>query len=102
MFFMYCIKYNCLPTHTSNFMVVRLLINAHTYPGWLQGHVTSFLGNELERYTAFQAHHSDVRQLLPTPTGLLSITADELRYTTRLGLPIFRVWYIRSVRATVY
>ena len=58
-------------------------------PLLLQGHMTSFMGLELERYTAFQAHHSDIRQLLPTPAGILSITAEELRYTTRTGLPIF-------------
>ncbi len=53
--------------------------------------MTSFLGAELEQYTAFQAHTSDIRQLLPVPGGLLSITADELRYTTRTGLPLYTV-----------
>lgn len=55
----------------------------------LQGHVTSFYSSSLEKYTAFQAHHADIRQLQPTMNGMLSMTGKELRLTTRSGLPIF-------------
>lgn len=89
----------------ATFGVSSVLISAHQpgcllYP-WsvpslflLQGHVTSFMGASLERYTAFQAHHDDIRQLQPTPNGILSITAKELRYTARTGLPLYT---LRSV-----
>ena len=55
----------------------------------MQGHLTSFYSSSLEKYTAFQAHHDDVRQLQPTMSGILSITGKELRLTSRTGLPIF-------------
>lgn len=55
----------------------------------VQGHVTSFLGAEMETYTSFQAHHSDIRQLELAPSGVLSISDRELRYTTRTGLPMY-------------
>lgn len=55
----------------------------------MQGHITSFYSSSLEKYTAFQAHHDDVRQLQPTMSGILSITGKELRLTSRTGLPLF-------------
>lgn len=51
--------------------------------------MTSFYSASLEKYTAFQAHHADIRQLQPTINGILSMTGKELRLTTRTGLPIF-------------
>ncbi len=56
---------------------------------FLQGHVTSFYGPSLEKYTAFQAHHSDIRQLQSTPSGIVSVSSDELRLTSRTGHPRF-------------
>lgn len=52
-----------------------------------QGHVTSFYGSSLEKYTSFQAHHEDVRQLQPTVGGVVTITEDELKLSSRSGLP---------------
>lgn len=51
--------------------------------------MTSFYGPSLNKYTAFQAHHGDIRQLQPAEGGLLSITANELRMTSRTGHPLF-------------
>ena len=51
--------------------------------------MTSFYSSSLEKYTAFQAHHADIRQLQPTVNGILSMTGKELRLTTRTGLPLF-------------
>lgn len=50
--------------------------------------MTSFYSSSLERYTSFQAHHTDVRQLLPTVGGVVTITEEELRLTSRMGLPM--------------
>lgn len=50
--------------------------------------MTSFYSSSLEKYTAFQAHHEDVRQLQPTVRGVVSITEEELRLTSRTGQPM--------------
>ncbi|XP_064403711.1 PAN2-PAN3 deadenylation complex catalytic subunit PAN2-like isoform X2 [Halichondria panicea] len=59
------------------------------WAGTYGGHVTSFYGPSLEKYTAFQAHHSDIRQLQSTPSGIVSVSSDELRLTSRTGHPRF-------------
>ena len=51
--------------------------------------MTSFYGPSLDKYTAFQAHHSDVRQLQSTAGGIVSISANELRMTSRTGHALF-------------
>ena len=58
--------------------------------------MTSFYGPNLEKYTAFQAHQGDIRQLHLTPNGVLSVTPGELRYTTRTGLPIYTMKCVLS------
>ena len=54
-----------------------------------QGHVTSYYGSQLHRYTAFQAHLTDIKQIIPDAFGVLSLTSNQVRYTTRQGLKIF-------------
>eukprot|EP00741_Cyanophora_paradoxa_P005203 tig00000852_g5043.t1 len=51
--------------------------------GSQQGRLTSFLFPGLERYSACQAHVSDVRGLLPDAGGVVSISADTVRYHDR-------------------
>lgn len=53
--------------------------------------MTSFYSSSLDKYTSFQAHHSDIRQLLPTIGGVVSVTEEELRLTTRTGLPVLKM-----------
>ena len=50
--------------------------------------MTSFYSSSLDKYTSFQAHHEDIRQLQPTIGGVVSITENELRLTMRTGLPV--------------
>ena len=50
--------------------------------------MTSFYSSSLDKYTAFQAHHTDVRQLQPMAGGVVSMTGEELRLTSRTGLPM--------------
>ncbi len=45
----------------------------------------------MDKYTAFQAHHSDVRQLQSTMRGVVSLSEDEIRLTSRTGQPLLSV-----------
>ena len=49
--------------------------------------MTSYYSSSLEKYTCFQAHHEDIRQLQPTVGGVVTITEDELKLSARNGLP---------------
>lgn len=60
--------------------------------------MTSYYGSSLEKYTCFQAHHEDVRQLQPTMGGVVSITQDELRLTSRTGLPLLSMKGIKVLQ----
>lgn len=50
--------------------------------------MTSFYSSSLDKYTSFQAHHTDIRQLQPMVGGVVSMTGEELRLTSRTGLPM--------------
>ena len=60
--------------------------------------MTSFYSSSLEKYTCFQGHHEDVRQLQPTMGGVVSITQDELRLTSRTGLPLLSMKGVKALR----
>ncbi|XP_020913872.1 PAN2-PAN3 deadenylation complex catalytic subunit PAN2 [Exaiptasia diaphana] len=53
------------------------------------GHITSYYGLQLQRYTAFQAHHSEIRHMLADDRGILSLSCNQLRYGKRTGIQIF-------------
>ncbi len=50
--------------------------------------MTSFYSSSLDKYTAFQAHHKDIRQLQPTMGGIVSVTENEVKLSMRTGLPL--------------
>ena len=55
-----------------------------------RGHVTSYFGLWMSKYTSFQVHADhDVRSQLATPFGLLSLTKSALRLSIRRGLTVF-------------
>ena len=55
-----------------------------------QGHVTSYYGLGMQKYTSFQVHAQDeVRQLLSIDNYLLSLTSDSLRCSSKFGLTQF-------------
>ncbi|XP_065071436.1 PAN2-PAN3 deadenylation complex catalytic subunit PAN2-like [Rhopilema esculentum] len=57
--------------------------------GTNSGHITSYYGPEFHKYTAFRGHITDVKQIVPDSYGVLSLTSNQIRYTTRQGLKSF-------------
>lgn len=55
------------------------------FSSW-QGRVVSYLSPGMERYSAFHAHNSPVRQLHADQAGIISISSDTVRHHTRGGL----------------
>lgn len=60
------------------------------WQGNASGHVTSYYGNEMQKYTSFQVHaHNEIRSLLSTDFGVLSLTKNALRMSIRRGLTTY-------------
>lgn len=55
-----------------------------------KGHVTSFFGPAMDRYSSFQAHAADdVRHIQSLETGVLFLSKSNLKCHTRGGLVMF-------------
>uniref|UniRef100_T1JEQ0 PAN2-PAN3 deadenylation complex catalytic subunit PAN2 n=1 Tax=Strigamia maritima TaxID=126957 RepID=T1JEQ0_STRMM len=54
------------------------------------GHVTSYYGLGMQKYTSFQVHaNNEVRQILPIENGILALMSNSLRCQSRQGIPIY-------------
>jgi hypothetical protein len=68
-------------------MHTRTHFRTHT-----QGHLTSYNGVGLEKYTAAQAHGSALSDIVVNDTSVLTIGGDsELRVASRLGMQKSRI-----------
>ncbi|CAG0913799.1 unnamed protein product [Notodromas monacha] len=80
----------------NHFPVVSTAFDNHEellWSGNQGGHVTSYYGVHLQKYTSFQVHNTDeVRALLPlnSPTGcILALMPNTLRCQLKRGVPVF-------------
>ncbi|XP_014242212.1 PAN2-PAN3 deadenylation complex catalytic subunit PAN2 isoform X2 [Cimex lectularius] len=54
------------------------------------GHITSYYGPDMQKYTSFQVHMTDeIRCIHPIEGGILALSPTSLRYQMRRGLPIY-------------
>ncbi|CAJ0636991.1 2238_t:CDS:2 [Entrophospora sp. SA101] len=58
-----------------------------------KGQVTSYFGGEMNRYTSFRAHLNDVRQLLVSDRGVISLSSDTVKMVSRRGLVKWSISY---------
>lgn len=59
---------------------------------WLvQGYLASYFGPELQKYTSFKVHHEEIRHVTANDHGILSLSCNELCFSSRPGLRIFRL-----------
>ena len=59
---------------------------------WLaQGYLASYFGPELQKYTSFKVHHEEIRHVTANDHGILSLSCNELCFSSRPGLRVFRL-----------
>ena len=57
----------------------------------MKGHLASYFGPELQKYTSFKVHHEEIRHVTVNDIGILSLSSNELCFSARTGLRIFNL-----------
>jgi len=52
----------------------------------MQGQVSCFLNPTSQRVVSFRGHQSPICEILPDPEGVVTISADAIRYHSRGGV----------------
>ena len=58
---------------------------------FMKGHLASYFGPELQKYTSFKVHHEEIRHVTVNDIGILSLSSNELCFSARTGLRIFNL-----------
>lgn len=59
-----------------------------------KGYVTSYFGQELQKYSSFKVHHEEIRHMTANESGILSLSSNELCFSARTGLHIFSLRFM--------
>ncbi|XP_065648134.1 PAN2-PAN3 deadenylation complex catalytic subunit PAN2 isoform X2 [Hydra vulgaris] len=75
-----------------NLYTTAVKFDSHEQLFWVgsqSGRMSSYYGSQMVKYTSFKAHHTELCDILTDAHGVLSLTTNEVRYTTKQGLKIF-------------
>ncbi|XP_073238938.1 PAN2-PAN3 deadenylation complex catalytic subunit PAN2-like [Porites lutea] len=61
------------------------------WTGNQSGYLASYFGPELQKYTSFKVHHEEIRHVTANDHGILSLSCNELCFSSRPGLRVFRL-----------
>lgn len=71
---------------TINFDTIEEIV----WTGNQGGHVTSYFGPMLQKYTSFQVHaKQEVCQICSLENGIIALTPNSLRFQNRRGVPVY-------------
>lgn len=84
-------EYLELGTITSVCGITTVKFDTHeelTWTGNINGYVTSYYGPEMQKYTSFRVHQTEiVHQIETNSEGLFALTSTSLRHQIRRGIP---------------